>query len=541
MQAELGGRTVSLNQGKALGGSSAINCSSFVPPTKANMDAWETLGNEGWNWDVMHRYLTKVYSHPSVEHEDTKKKLGIDGWQAQNDTAKGLLFTSFPQPSVHGAWAKTLGALGQEMTRDPFLGATSGSFSNLYSIHPVTKERSYAASAYYGPAKGRKNLEVLTSAVVEKILFACDASGVPKATGVQLTINGESKTMTASKEVILAAGTLQSPKILELSGIGDAQLLQKHDIEVIKDLPGVGENLQDHLVSAISYQAVDTLETMDALARQEPEAIGAAMQEYATSKTGMLAGIGMDSYAYMPLQSHASTAGRDRLSKLIEENRPLGSHARAQEAYDLAAKTLLDPKAPSASFLTFRGQYPLPVDLSWSPNSPVGPVPGKFLTISPFLSQPLSRGTVHIRSPNPSDAPTIDPRYLSNPVDLDVLAEALLLADSLATSEPLSSTFLVQPLQRRDPASDFRGDLDKAKRFLRTSSMSMWHPVGTCAMLPLGKRGVVDSKLCVHGIRGLRVVDASVMPIITTANTQAVVYAVAERASDLIMSAWRAL
>lgn len=132
------------------------------------------------------------------------------------------------------------------MAKDPFLGAASGSFSTLHSIDPATKERSYSASAYYQPFKSRENLVVLTGALVEKVVFDQE-SGI-KATGVRYTQNGETQTVTATKEVILAAGTFQSPKILELSGIGNAQILSKHNIEVISDLPGVGENLQDHLV-----------------------------------------------------------------------------------------------------------------------------------------------------------------------------------------------------------------------------------------------------------------------------------------------------
>lgn len=167
-------------------------------------------------------------------------------------------------------------------------------------------------------------------------------------------------------------------------------------------------------------------------------------------------------------------------------------------------------------------------------------MPGKFLTIATVLSQLLSPGTSHIRSADPTDAPVIDPAYLSHPVDAEVMAAQMLQIEQIAVSEPLSSTLLAQPLQRRDPASNFNGDLEKARRFARTSSISMWHPAGMCAMLPVDKRGVVDTSLRVHGVQGLRVVDASVMPMVCNANLQAVVYGVAERAADLIKAAWGA-
>ncbi|KAK7743872.1 hypothetical protein SLS53_003892 [Cytospora paraplurivora] len=538
-QAGLNNRSVTVNQGKGLGGSSAINAQVFVPPTKANINAWETLGNEGWDWDMLQKNVTRTYTYPSV-----KQKLGappdVDGWTVKNEAAKGPVQTSFPKVSVNDPWTSTMKALGYSLANDPFLGAASGSFSNLLSIDPATKERSYSASAYYQPCKDRGNLVVLTGAHVEKILF--DQEGGVKAVGVQYSHEGITKTVSAMKEVVLAAGTFQSPKILELSGIGDAQLLNKLGIKSIRDLPGVGENLQDHLVCGVSYKAIDSLETLDALVRQEPEAVGQAIQEYATSKSGALASIGIDTYAYLPILDHVSqdSPGFERLSKLLDENGPPGSDQRASALYSFVRQTLLDPKAPSAAYLTMRGQSPLPVDLTWSPDSPTRPVPGKFLTIATVLSQPLSPGTSHIRSADPTDAPVIDPAYLSHPVDAEVMAAQMLQIEKIAASEPLSSTLLVQPLRRRDPASDFRGDLEKAKRFARTSSISMWHPAGTCAMLPMDKRGVVDASLRVHGVQGLRVVDASVMPLVCNANLQAVVYGVAERAADLIKAAWGA-
>lgn len=530
-------RSISLNQGRALGGSSAINAQVFAPPTNANFDSWKAFGNEGWDWNSIQKYMTKAYTYPQVK-TGLETALDVDGWAAKNESAKGPIQTSFPKVAVHEAWANTMKNLGYPMVHDPFLGAESGSFSVLHSVDPVTRERSYSSSAYYQPHKDRENLVVLTGAHVDKILF--DREGGIRASGVQYTHNGTPQTASVTKEVVLAAGTLQSPKILELSGIGDAKLLAEHGIELIQDLPGVGENLQNHLACGIAYEAVDSLETLDALWRQEPEAISQALQEYATSQSGPLSSIGIETYAYLPILDRVSqdSPGYKKLSKLLDDNRPPESDHRASAIYSFVRKTLLDPKAPSGVHMTWRTQNPHPVDLTWSPNSPTGPVPGKFLTLATVLSNPLSLGTTHIRSANPTDAPVIDPAYLSNPVDAEVFASHMLQIEQLAASEPLSSAFLKQPLRRRDPASDFKGDLEKADRFLRTCAVSMWHPAGTCAMLPFDKRGVVDSDLRVHGVLGLRVVDASVMPLISNANLQSVVYGIAERAADLIKAVW---
>lgn len=514
-----------------------MNAQIFVPPTKANFDAWETLGNEGWDWNMLQMNMTKAYTHPPVKVE-LEAALGVDGWAAKNDAAKGPIQTSFPKVAVHKAWANTMKNLGYSMANDPFLGAASGSFSSLHSVDPITKERSYSASAYYQPYKERENLVVLTGAHVDKILF--DRKGGIKSNGVQYTHNGITQTVSATKEVVLAAGTFQSPKILELSGIGNAQILARHGIKSICHLPGVGENLQDHLACGVAYEAVDSLETLDTLVRQEPEDINQAIQAYTTSKSGPLTSVGIETYAYLPILDRVSqeSSGYKRLRKLLDDNLPPESDHRAFALHSVVRRTLLDPKAPSAVYMTMRGQNLHPVDLTWSPNSPAGPVPGTFLTIATVLSQPLSLGTTHIRSNNPTDDPIIDPAYLSNPVDAEVMAAHMLQIEQIAACEPLSSTFLKQPLRRRDPASDFNGDLEKAERFARTSSISMWHPAGTCAMLPLDKKGVVDSALRLHGVHGVRVVDASVMPLISNANLQAVVYGIAEHAAELIKATW---
>ncbi|KAI0164394.1 GMC oxidoreductase [Hypoxylon sp. FL1284] len=536
----LNGRSVDMNQGKLLGGSSAINAHVFVPPVTGLIDAWETIGNKGWNWKTMRRYFAKAYTSPSVD-ESSRKILGIDGWKSTNNAAQGPLQASFPGAMTHPvrrAWAETFRAMGYCMKDDPFIDPSIGSFSCLASIHPDTKERSYSASAYYEPVKGRKNLHVLTNAHVDKILF--DQTSKPvRATGVQYKHDGETKVVSAAKEVILAAGALQSPKVLELSGIGNSALLKNHDIDVVVDLPAVGENLQDHAVCSTGFEVVDEVDTLDALARQEPEALAQAMQEYATQKTGPLSYLGVTTYSYLPIIEYLTAEGQKKLRKLLDENRPPVAesleNARDRAYFEEVERALLSPNEPTGAYLTVVGQSVVPVDEAMG--SPRGPVPEKFLSIGAILSQALSRGTVHIQSSDPSAAPAIDPKYLTNPVDMDVLANHMLQIETIARSSPLSK-LLKQPLRRRDPASELT-DLDAAKRYLRASAISNWHMGGSCAMLPREKGGVVDTELKVYGLQNLRVVDSSALPILSTANIQATVYAFAERAADLIKETWR--
>ncbi|EHA27370.1 glucose-methanol-choline oxidoreductase [Aspergillus niger ATCC 1015] len=477
-QPGLNGRVLGLNQGKTLGGSSSLNAHVFVPPFKGVIDSWEALGNLGWNWTMLRDSFSKAYSSPTVT-QDAKEGLAIEGWPELNE-AKGPIQTSFGNEAhpIRKAWAELFRNNGQYNAGDPFIHSSVGSFSCLASIDSEGK-RSNSTSAYYKPVELRHNLHVLTNSLVEKILF--DESKPPRAIGVQYSHDGVSKTFQARNEVILAAGAFQSPKILQLSGVGGAELLEKHGIDIVMDLPGVGQNLQDHMISYTAFQAKPEIETKDSLVRQEPEAIGQAMQEYAATGSGPLASLGVYTYAYLWQTNYS--------------------------------KDLNDGTIPAAS-------------------------PGKFITLGVMLSQPLSRGSVYITSNNPETPPMIDPGYLSNPLDLEVIARHLLGVKNLAESPQLGE-LLEQPLKFRDPAADFQGDLDAAKKYARDNLVSMWHFVGTCSMLPREKDGVVDSSLKVYGIEGLRVVDASAIPLVSTANLQATVYAFAERAADLIKQDWK--
>ncbi|ROW06271.1 hypothetical protein VPNG_08078 [Cytospora leucostoma] len=538
-QPGLNGRVISLHQGRALGGSSTINAHVFVPPAKGLVDSWEALGNKGWNHESLKEYFTKSYTSPPVDRA-TEKTLGIEGWLTRNDAAKGPIQTSFSGDLSHPireAWAETFKARGHYAADDPFLKGSVGAFSCLASIDPVTKERSYSTTAYYNPIKGRENLQVVTNANVEKIILV-KGSESTKATGVQYQHDNELKVVTANKEVILAAGVFQSPKILELSGIGDAEILKTYGLEVVEDLPGVGENLQDHATSYIGFRAVDDIDTHDALIRQEPEALQQAMQDYATTQSGPLSSCGVYTYAYLPVLENISSDGQDTVKKLLEQHRPdQGDRpdiARTRAYYDVTEKTLLDSKEPSGAYLSALAQITIPIDANTA--TPPAALPGKFVTIGAMLSQPLSRGSVHIRSGDPSVHPIIDPKYMSHPVDLEIIARHLLHIKTIAASSPLNK-MLHEPLTHREPASNF-ADLESAKNYARANLISMWHLAGTCAMLPREKAGVVDPELKVYGVENLRVVDASAIPLVSTANLQATVYAFAEKAADLIKGTW---
>ncbi|KAK5634994.1 hypothetical protein RRF57_010707 [Xylaria bambusicola] len=540
-QEQLGGRSISLNQGKALGGSSVINAHVFAPQAYTVIDEYARFGNVGWDWDTIAPYYTKAITVLDTP-EEHRQLLGVDGC-SPTDLGKGgpvqLSYPGDPWHPIRKIWAETFDRKGWRMAGNPWVNASVGGFSNLASIDPVKRERCHAAKAYYEPIRQRENLHVILNAHVTKIIFS-DGEPQPKAIGVQYSHEGQTKIASAGKEIIISAGALQSPKLLELSGIGNAEILRRNGIEVVKDLPGVGENLQDHLVCDITFAAEDKIgDTLDALARQEPKAMEEAMGNFIQKHEGILTSSGILTYAYLPVMDFLQDPGRQNLVKMTTDSLSRSSSTpeeiRAGKYLEIATRTLLDPGRPSAAYLTAIGQNPVALDPATG--EPIPPQPGKHLTIAVILAQPLSRGTVHIVSNDPAEKPEIDPRYLSHYLDVEVFARNVMFIESLAKSAPLSDV-LKQPLQPSTPLARMT-DLDAAKRYMQSRAISMWHPAGTCAMLPEDIRGVVDDHLRVHGISNLRVVDASVVPLLPPGNLQSTIYALAERAADLIKEAHR--
>ncbi|KAI1100412.1 oxidoreductase [Jackrogersella minutella] len=535
-QPNLANRTVQLNQGRGLGGSSILNVQVFAPPTQGIIDSWASLGNDGWNWDSLRGFYDKSYTYPSVP-ESSWDTLGIGSRPTQNDSNQGPVQTSFPLAThpIRKVWAETFEKLGYRKNEDLWSNGSVGAFSNLASVDPTSQRRSQAANSYYDPIKHRKNIHVLTNATAEKVLFK---EGSTKAIGLQYHYKSMTKSVTARKEVIIAAGALQSPKILELSGIGNRDILAQHGIDAIKNLPGVGEGLQDHLVAALGFEA-ENLETNDALIRLDMVATQQAMHEYTTNRAGLLTSSGVLTYAYMPVDTLASHDGHQRLRVLLEENRPRKGNlegrelARALTFYGVAEKALLDPAMPSGVYLSSLGQNPLESDPVTGKRTDK-PLPGNHLVLSGVLSHPTSRGSVHIQSSDAYDAPVIDPNYLSNPVDIEIFAEHMLYLQSLASSPPLSGLLKQPPKPSR--SMSHLVDLEGAKEYIRIRATSMWHPAGTYSMLPEDIGGVVDNRLRVHGVENLRVVDSSIVPVLPPGNLQSTVYAIAEKAAWLIKS-----
>lgn len=410
---------------------------------------------------------------------------------------------------------------------DPFSGKSVGGYSNAATVDIVNKVRSYAGSAYGIPALQRPNFHLVTEVTAQKILFETEGSDVT-ATGVEVSVQGQTKTFSARKEVILAAGVFNTPKLLELSGVGGEELLKKHGIPVVVNNPGVGENMQDHLMTGVSFEVVEGIMTGDPLMRQEPEALQMAQSLYVEHKAGPFTIGGMQSHAFMPVLDFSDEDGRKRQSELLEKYPP---KPEDEEYYNIVRSIIETPDECSAAWLMFLAQ----ANLHEAGTSFVGSdlQPENFASLGCSQSHPFSRGTSHISSADINAIPDIDPRYFSHPADLEIMARHVQTLETLRQTKELSPFF--KPDGKRNHPDSFNiKDLEGAKKYVLDTALTTYHTCGTAAMLPRAKGGVVDEKLVVYGTKNLRIVDASIFPLIPRGNILSTVYAVAEKAADVI-------
>ncbi|MCJ1387803.1 hypothetical protein MMC18_000646 [Xylographa bjoerkii] len=399
---------------------------------------------------------SRTITFPSEPH---RQHLGINWTDNGKPGEPGPVQGSFQealQDPIGKAWLST----------DPFSGDALGGFNNPITVDPISKTRSSSTTAYYTPVKGRKNLEVLTEAAVERIILELkrdigtdDSNGEQfVAKGVEFVHQGERRTIKTRKEIILAAGALQSPKLLELSGIGSTKLLRSHNIPMIIDNPSVGENLQDHLFAAIYFEVNDDVVTKDDLLRQVPEVVQKAMVEYQTSRTGPLCVGGVTSFAIMPLVEFLSENGQKTQRELLD--RSLNTKAQTgfpsqPSQYSFLRSILESPTQGSASYFLTPAQAGLGSNLK-------GVIPGNFITFGTSPLNPFSRGSVHISADNTAQKPTIDPKYLSHPLDIEIFPCHLQYLETIADTQPFAS--LLKPGGVWTPRMR---DLDAAKEFVR--------------------------------------------------------------------------
>lgn len=470
-QAGLNGRSIGYARGKVLGGCSSINAMIYMRGQRSDYDHWAALGNRGWDWDSVLPYFkrTEDYAHGADEFHGSGGELRVEERRVSW--------------SVLDAWRDAAEECGipkiQEFNR-------GDNFGNAYfQMNQRRGVRWSATKAFLRPVAHRSNLRVMTDVHVERV--ALDTSGgKPRATGIVVrTREGASVEFKATLETVLAAGAIGSPQLLQLSGIGPGSLLKQHQIEVAHELPGVGENLQDHLQIRMVYK----MHGVTTLNERANSLIGKAAMglEYLLFRTGPLT---------MPPSQ-------------------LGAFAKSDSAQ-------------TSANIEWHVQ-PLSLDKFGEPLH-------SFPAITPSVCnlRPASRGSVRIKTADPHAAPAIDPNYLSTEHDRQVAINAMRFTRRIMAAQALAR---FQPEEWK-PGESLATD-DELVRAAGDFGTTIFHPVGTCKM-GSDVMAVVDDQLRVRGVQSLRVIDASVMPTITSGNTNAPTVMIAEKGAEFVISSAQA-
>ncbi|KNG90875.1 putative choline dehydrogenase [Aspergillus nomiae NRRL 13137] len=491
-QPGLSGRKLPWPRGKVLGGTSALNFMAWNRGNREDYDAWKELGNHGWGWDDLLPYFQRSETfHPP---DTTHQKQHHSYYQEETHGSAGLLHTTHIQNygPAHRFWHATLNAVGE------LLG-----------------ER------YYQPIAARPNLVLLTEAMVTKVLIEKDGDGDRWiASGVNILCDNEEREVYAAREVILSAGSVQSPQLLELSGVGKAEVLRSAGIPVKVENPNVGENLQEHMMTATIFEIPPEIPTVMTCCRTQRF----GRQRVESMKT--------------------RNPGRGQSFRIIGQEDLEGLRSRAESLATETGKKRDEILARQFQEHANLGQLEYLFDVgNWSPyfTSEEGK---KYGTMLMMLQYPWSRGSIHLPPKDPGlhatiyDKPIIDPRYYlgHGELDLEVMKIGQRLTERICATKPLLDMICSRVFPPM-PSSDAPVEIDEYDEFVRNYTITDWHPIGTCAMggFEGEKSGVVDCRLRVYGIANLRVVDASVMPLQVSAHIQATVYAIAEKAAEMIV------
>lgn len=453
-------------RGQCLGGSSAINAMVYTRGSAKDYNRWADNGCEGWGYDEMLPFFKKAENniHGGDEHHGDSGPLHVSELLS-------------PRP-ISQAFVDACVANGLD-ANDDFNG-TKQDGAGLYQVTHFHGEkqgqRCSAAAAYLHPVEDRPNLTIITGAMVSKVIIEDK-----RATGVAYVKHGEEYTVSALSEVLLCAGAFGSPKTLMLSGIGPKEHLEEHGIEVVQESPDVGGNLQDHLDVVFDYKV----------------------------NTKDIIGIGLGTVSQM--MSALGQWKKDGTGILST------NYAEGGAFYSATEKTPKDWPDTQLHFVISRvinhGR-----ELKW----------GYGVSVHSCYLRPESRGTVRLASTDPSEAPLIDPNYLSNEKDVEFMVAGAERARAIMSEAPLAK-FITE-----DYAAPFI-EKDGLIGYIRNKSDTIYHPVGTCRM-GADELSVVDTDLKVRGIDALRVIDASIMPTLISANTNAPTIAIAEKIADKMIA-----
>ena len=461
----LNGRSIEWPRGKVLGGSSSLNGLLYVRGQPQDYDRWAQMGNRGWAWDDV---------LPLFKRSERNER-GADAYHG--DQGNLSVSNMRIQRPITDAWVAAAQAAGYKFNPD-YNGADQEGVG-FFQLTARNGRRCSSAVAFLNPARSRENLTIVTHAQVEKI----EMDGT-KVTGVSYRDRGGVwQTVKAGKEVILSGGSINSPQLLMLSGIGEAAQLQEHGIDVVADLPGVGKNLQDHLQARLVYKC------------NEPTLNDEVSSLFGQAKIGL---------KYLMFRAGPMTMAASLATGFM--------------------KTRDDLETPDIQFHV----QPLSAE-----NPGKGADPFSAFTMSVCQLRPESKGEIRLQSKDGRTYPKIIANYLSTETDCRTVVEGVNIARRIARHAPLTSKISEEFRPHPElPMDDYDATLDWA----RNNTASIYHPTGTCKM-GADKTAVVDDQLRVHGIAGLRIADCSIMPEIVSGNTNAPAIMIGEKASDLILGA----
>ncbi|KAI0079801.1 alcohol oxidase [Panus rudis PR-1116 ss-1] len=519
-QTTLGNRTIALGRGKMLGGTAGMNAMGYTRASKNEYDGWGALGNKGWNFADSLSFMKKA------EKWTPPDNVAVNLYGANNDpenhgTDGSIHTTSHANYSdLIPSFLSTMESLGVPRNKAALGGNNVGVLSVAVTADANNRTRSWPPNGYYAPRQSRKNLIILTGAHVSKIQLSGDKDGLQRATAVEY-ITGSNQTFKASvkQDIVLSAGAVNTPQLLELSGIGNATLLKKFGIHPVIDLPGVGDNLQDHPGVTATFETLGNYTTYDEL--NIPQINAEQMQLYLDNRTGLLSGA-PSTAAFIPLRHFVPEDIAKQLKSDLDA--ALKSNPQFQNSvYSLQRAWLDDHTIPQMEVVF----WPKNVNPTQSLANP-----GKrYYTFNLIFQHAWSRGQVHITSADPFAAPLIDPRYLDSPGDIDrkILTQALrFVLNNVTQAEPLRSLTLGVIGLSRNPTEEEFGN------WLRDNVNTNWHLSSTAAMLPREEGGVVDYNLKVYGTSNLRVADASIFPLQIATHPMSTLYGIGEKAAELL-------
>jgi choline dehydrogenase len=461
---EFNNRRIPLPRGKVLGGSSSINGLIYIRGQKQDFDLWRQLGNTGWSYDDVLPYFRKSEDQEHGENEFH----GKDGPLAVSD-----LRTDHP---LHDAFVAGSKQAGYPYNPD-FNGAEQEGVGPL-QLTVRNRRRCSTAAGYLKPVMARPNLTVEIRALAHRVL-----TEGRRAVGVEYSQDGAIRQARARREVLLAGGAINSPQLLQLSGIGPGTLLQQHGVDVVHNLPGVGENLQDHCGGRIIYRCAPSVCTMNEIYHNWLRRIHHGMQYVLSMKGALMTGAG-----------------------------PIGLFVRTRP--ELASPDV---------------QYQFLAGSSEKTGDAMHRFPGCTLVAIPC--RPESRGWLRITTPDPARPPAIQPNYLATQADKDTMVAGLKVSRRIFATSAMRQYVTEEYLPGPQAASD--ADL---LNHVRATAGTTFHQTSTCMMGP-GPMAVVDASLRVKGMERLRVIDASIMPTVVSGNTNATAIMIGEKGADMILRA----